>query len=158
MGLDMYLYLRKYESLGSWKEDNSLKVKDFYNEELADLAEEHYKYNFLSKDTRYQIGYWRKFNALHNWFVKNCAGGEDNCKPVYVDYEDFKKLKTILSKIKKDHNLAEELLPCSSGFFFGSQEYDEWYFEDIDYTLKLFRKIEPFIKEGNYDLMYEASW
>ena len=47
---------------------------------------------FLSKipvsqrieDTNYEnceeVAYWRKFNALHNWFVQNCQDGVDECQ------------------------------------------------------------------------------
>lgn len=26
-----------------------------------------------------QVGYWRKANSIHNWFVENVQGGEDDC-------------------------------------------------------------------------------
>ena len=25
------------------------------------------------------VGYWRKANQIHNWFVQNVQGGEDDC-------------------------------------------------------------------------------
>lgn len=31
---------------------------------------------------------------------------------------------------------ASELLPTTSGFFFGGTEYDEWYYRDVEYTEK----------------------
>ncbi len=26
-----------------------------------------------------EVGYWRKANQIHNWFVKNVQGGVDDC-------------------------------------------------------------------------------
>jgi hypothetical protein len=37
-------------------------------------------------------------------------------------------------KFIKDPSLAAELLPTGSGFFFGSTEYDEWYYQDLKDT------------------------
>lgn len=72
MGLDMYLYLNKYES----QFDNK---KLTYPRELATLKGKIKERNFLSKETSYQVGYWRKFNALHSYIVKKFADGEDKC-------------------------------------------------------------------------------
>lgn len=151
MGLDMYAYLRKY--------DSSFRNKNIrYPKELQELRKEIKKRNFASTCANYQVGYWRKFNALHSFFVKHCAGGKDDCKPIYVDFETFKDLLDKLKKIKKNHKLASDLLPTQDGFFFGGQEYDEWYFENIDYTIDLFENLLPLLESGRYDLIYEASW
>lgn len=163
MGLDMYLYLEKYESVSCYSKNFSEKVKNFYPKELKELQEGIQERNYLSKTTKYQVGYWRKANAIHKWFVDNCAGGEDNCKPVYVDIEKLKMLLDICKAVSKDHNKAEKLLPTQDGFFFGGLKYDDWYFEDLDYTIKLFEKVIAFIKEEKkkkfwWDIIYRASW
>lgn len=76
MGLDMYLQLRKYESLGSWDKNFLNKSKRFYPKELETFADDIKQVNFMSKETEFQVGYWRKFNALHNYIVKTYADGE----------------------------------------------------------------------------------
>jgi len=160
MGLDMYLYVRDFEYLSkSDKNITDKKIDNFYPEDLKEFARNHIQDNFLSKRTNYQVGYWRKFNALHNWFVKHCAiDGEDNCLPIYVSYKDFAELKATCEKVLKHHSLASELLPTQSGFFFGDTEYNEWYFKDLEYTVDLFNKIEKLINKSKYDLIYQASW
>lgn len=62
----------------------------------------------------------------------------------------------------EEPSLAAELLPTTSGFFFGSTEYDQWYFEDLKYTVEA---LEPLIEkndQGEYkfdsDLYYRSSW
>lgn len=37
-------------------------------------------------------------------------------------------------KVMSNTELAEELLPTTSGFFFGSTDYDQWYYSDVKWT------------------------
>lgn len=164
MGLDMYLYLRKHESVGSWDENYENKKNGFYPTELAEFEKRISERNYLSKNTICQIGYWRKANAIHQWFVDNCADGQDDCRPVYVSIEDAEKLLKICKEVLATPDKAAELLHTQSGFFFGGTEYDEWYFEDIKYTVELLESVIEFVKsqETNldcyWDILYEASW
>jgi hypothetical protein len=51
--------------------------------------------------------------------------------------------------------LAEELLPSHSGFFFGSTEYDEWYFKDLTRTVEIIDRCLA----SKFDYFeYQASW
>jgi len=156
MGLDMYLYLEHYSSKFPTSEDTT----GFYPPELKDIQEFHQKRNFLSKTEKYQVGYWRKANAIHHWIVENCAEGEDDCKPVYISLEDLEKLNSLCEEVLKDHSKASELLETSEGFFFGSQEYDNWYFDDLKYTVDILTHVIKFLKDNprHWDCYYEASW
>lgn len=103
-----------------------------------------------------EIGYWRKFNALHAWFVNTVQDGNDDCDNYPVSLEQLQELLYSLANINKDN--AEEILPSKSGFFFGGTEYDEWYFQAVD-ELKLF--IMNLVEEHNPDeegLIYSSSW
>ena len=158
MGLDMYLYLSKYDSDLS---HDKRKVSHLYPKELVDLGKKHTKRNFLSRTTMYQIGYWRKANAVHKYFVDNCAGGEDDCKPVWVSDVTLRRLKEYCDEILKDKSKekAKKLLPTTEGFFFGGTEYDDWYFKDLKYTSDLIADILDFLnKNHDYEIYYEASW
>jgi len=167
MGLDMYLskktYVKNWEHMSD-AEKHKITVKlggkirkDIKPERISYIIEE--------------IAYWRKFNALHNWFVENCAEGVDDCKEVYVEpsklkvlLDNLKKVKASLDKSGKksigsikvftDTALANELLPTQSGFFFGGTEYDEWYYNDVVQTIKLLDGLS----EDDGDLYYRASW
>lgn len=46
-----------------------------------------------------RIGYWRKANHLHKWFVDNCQDGEDDCRESYVSKNKLKELLDICKKI-----------------------------------------------------------
>ena len=164
MGLDMYLYLRKHESVGRWDDAFEEKAKGFYPPELGEFQAAIEAHNFLSKTMTYQVGYWRKANEVHHWIVENCASGVDECQTIYVEVEKAKELLDLCRQVLDDHSKAKDLLPTSSGFFFGGTEYDEWYFKDIQYTAELLEDVLKFIESqphtvGNYwDIIYEASW
>ena len=74
-----------------------------------------------------------------------------------------KDLLSICEEVEKNHNKSDELLPTQSGFFFGSLEYDEYYFEDIKYTIDMLKEIikeeEELNKQGIFsEFYYRSSW
>lgn len=104
-----------------------------------------------------EIGYWRKFNALHNWFVENVQDGRDECQEAYVSPSKLEELLNILNEVKDgDIIKAEELLPTTSGFFFGSTEYDEWYFENVNESIPIIEKALSYKEDS--DIYYQSSW
>lgn len=60
-------------------------------------------------------------------------------------------------KVIENSKVCEELLPTSSGFFFGGTEYDEWYLQGVKYTAET---IGALLKENNdnADFYYSSSW
>jgi hypothetical protein len=57
--------------------------------------------------------------------------------------------------------LADELLPSADGFFFGSTNYDEWYFKDLTNTIEIIETLLSERNEGGYldgDIYYHSSW
>lgn len=186
MGLDMYLYARDYQSKASYK-DKKEDIKGFYPEELKRIGNQMFKDNFISKQTRYLIGYWRKFNALQGYFERKVEHESELIHGIYIDCKTIEELIKIMNKVKKalkdcptkqikvlvgwekgekiydymtvyDCEVAQELLPPETGFFYGSEYIDEYYVECLDYSLKLFRKALKLSKEHDYDIIYEASW
>ena len=164
MGLDMYLYLRKedYAADAEWYPEEERK-RAKYPTELAKFEEEikHQSIPSVCTYVDYKVGYWRKANAIHQWFVDNCQDGNDDCRDYYVSENKAQKLLDLCNKVIADHSLAKETLPTQSGFFFGSQAYDEWYFEDIAYTKDLLEKVLAFLEteEGKeYRILYSSSW
>jgi hypothetical protein len=103
------------------------------------------------------VAYWRKFNALHGWFVENCQGGEDDCGEYYVSIEKLRQLLDLLKAVLDNPEKAEESLPVTAGFFFGSYEYDEWYFDYVKETIEILEK-ELSIENNNASYYYTSSW
>jgi len=163
MGLDMYLYAEKWIDFREWDEDEKNNKKFDKLVEIVELDELiDKKQGSISAYVKLQIGYWRKANAIHKYFVDKCANGIDECQEIGVPRATLVKLKNICSQLilTKDVEQAKELLPPQSGFFFGGTEIDEWYFEDVEYTYTLLNKILEKIPEDNYDydFIYLASW
>lgn len=154
MGLDMYLTKKTY--VGAYFEHRNVTG-------TVKLAVDGKPLPIKVKQISYideQVGYWRKANAIHKWFVETCADGEDDCKPVHVDIKQLRELLLIVERVLGDHSLAEKLLPSTSGFFFGSTEYDEWYFDDLKDTKRILTDILKAPEEDlKYcDFEYQASW
>jgi hypothetical protein len=158
MGLDMYFYLEKYEAQLRFSDNSNVLLH--YDEDLKELENDIFTRNFKSIETKYQVGYFRKFNALHSYIVNKYANGEDDCKPIFLDKEDIEEIIETLKSITKDN--AKKVLPTQSGFFFGSQEYDEWYFKDIEYAIDMLEKMLKVLKKSNsktsWSAYYQASW
>ena len=75
-----------------------------------------------------EVGYFRKVNFLLPYF-----GYGKNCSFCECTLEDVETLLSFCRKIlkHKSKKQADYLLPTESGFFYGSTEYDESYFEDV---------------------------
>lgn len=158
MGLDMYIKIRKSEYKSTFRGEQVS-----YPAELDQAFEGNYLgmgYKSVLTTTDYKVGYWRKANAIHKWFVDNCAEGEDDCREMEISVEQLKELYSLCLQVMIDMSRAPELLPTCEGFFFGSEEYDEDYRADIEYTANLLQKMIPFLEEYgyNYTAIYQASW
>jgi len=160
MGLDMYLYKKTY--VQNW-EHNPPEQQHQIEVKKNGVVRNDIKPNRICYITE-QVAYWRKFNALHGWFVNECGGGIDECQNIYVEEDKLVELLETLKKVSDNFTLAKELLPPVQGFFFGGDEIDEYYKEDVNSTIKI---IEELLKEheqskeyGLYsgDFEYRASW
>ena len=59
-------------------------------------------------------------------------------------------------QIIEDPRVARELLPTTDGFFFGSTDYNEYYLQDIEDTIK---QLEPLLTEkSDGHFYYQSSW
>lgn len=113
------------------------------------------KDNFGGISVSLPMGYWRKSNQIHQWFVDNVQDGEDNCGSYYVSREKLEELKEVCINVIAVPEMAEELLPTGAGFFFGSTEYDEYYFGDLNETIGIINRC----LESKFDSFeYQSSW
>jgi hypothetical protein len=177
MGLDMYLTRRIYVGNKYKKPEEQVKVegKDIEQAQVSEIIAD--------------LGYWRKANAIHNWFVQNVQEGEDDCKEYHVSREKLEELllivntvlkaselvegqigngkiydkekddwvpKMVEGKTIKDPSKAQELLPTQSGFFFGSEGYDEYYYQDLLSTKDIL--VKALDAELNSEIYYQSSW
>lgn len=145
MGLDMYLFAKRF----MWYNEDDLK--DGVTKVFKDLPD-----GVTAKEVQFEVGYWRKANHIHKWFVDNVQEGKDDCEYYYVSKDDVAKLLETCRAVLNDRTLAGKLLPTQSGFFFGGTEYDDYYFEDIELTVKILERAQA-MPDG-FDLEYHSSW
>ena len=113
---------------------------------------------YLYEKQVHEVAYWRKANAIHGWIINN-SGAVDNCTPIHLTKQDLIQLRDDCQKVL-DEGTAEtamKLLPPTEGFFFGSNNIDEWYWEDIKDTIeKLNTALEQSVDDAMFE--YQASW
>jgi hypothetical protein len=153
MGLDMYLSRKTYVKQWSHqKPEEQFEVtitkggKPYDGIDISNVT-----------NIEEEVGYWRKANQIHRWFVENIQNGVDNCGEYSVSKGELEELRNICTEVLNDHSKAEELLPSASGFFFGNTDYDEWYYNDVEHTIEILDKILS-ESDGNQDIYYSSSW
>ena len=146
MGLDMYLEAKRY----FWYDSE-------FGVNIANQFPEFDGMEFRVKNVTVELGYWRKANAIHHWFVVNVQDGEDNCKEYYVSRNQLQELLDTLKRVDQDHSLADDILPTSEGFFFGDTDYQEWYYQDIKDTIPVLENLLSQDLE-QWDFYYQSSW
>jgi hypothetical protein len=154
MGLDMYLTAERYMSKYFDAEDSAkiTAINDIFNiagEEDGDYG---------AQSVIFKVAYWRKANAIHQWFVENCQEGVDECQKAYVSREQLQTLLDLCKEIVASPKKGSKLLPTANGFFFGSTEYDDYYMQDITYTVERLEKILKDSALEKSDFYYQSSW
>ena len=196
MGLDMYLYAEKYVSEYNYSYGNTpSEMSKSRNPDHIAINNASGLMNLPTDGSitvQKVVGYWRKANAIHGWFVNTLANGIDECQEIHVSRDDLRKLRDeclqvlatkpdtviesesrtvilngdvpnlITENIKQEQDkianvmlLGDPLEPVA-GFFFGSTEKDEWYYESLEYTVGL---VENLLNaDDDISFTYRASW
>ena len=153
MGLDMYLYKKHYVKNWDYMSDNE---KHTISVKKGKKKLDHIKPDRVCSVVE-EVMYWRKFNALHKWFVDNVQEGVDDCKECFVDESDLKMLLETLTYVYENKDTAETILPTAQGFFFGSDDIDEYYWEEVKSTII---QLKDLLEEDNKgaSFYYRSSW
>ena len=106
-------------------------------------------------EVTFNLAYWRKANQIHAWFIKEVQKGVDDCGEYKVTSKQLEALKELCREVlkKNSNNFSSANLPTQAGFFFGSTEYDEYYYSDVKDTLEQLSNIK---EDGIYS--YHSSW
>jgi hypothetical protein len=170
MGLDMYLdaeiYTSRYSAPSLAQDLDAIVLRH------CGLARDPEDARMLQATLSVRVGYWRKANAIHAWFVDQIQGGKDECQRTRVPHDKLAWLGAIANdalvafKAEKWDRVLE-LLPPRGGFFFGSVDLDEWFERDLERTIKIVSEAlaarERLISgpEGGrveMEFYYRASW
>jgi hypothetical protein len=155
----MYLTAERYVSA---YEFSNAEDKQVYADLLkaVRLTMEDIDQNTPSATVKFTVAYWRKANAVHKWFVDNVQKGKDDCGSYSVSRKELVQLRDLCAELvaAKDDATAKEKLSPQAGFFFGSTEVDEWYWDDLVDTVKMLTAILDNPKLEDFDFEYRASW
>lgn len=164
MGLDMYLVRKKKrtklcyentETIAYWRKANSIHgyivskvvpkdIRDEYNGDYVYLSEK--RLNLLLKKVNY---------LLDN--IKLADGHITN--GFHMDKETGKFLPNIEEgKVILNPKLCERVLPTTDGFFFGNQEYNEFYYNDLVHTKEVLEKVLAETDFSTHKIYYCACW
>jgi len=170
MGLDMYFYAKRWFSHDRDDKGNCIDKKEVA--ELRKIFPEMYKSgNLDSVEIKFEVGYWRKANQIHKWFVDNFQEAVDDCKSYEVSREQIKELLKLVNEVLKKCKLIKgdikekvidkpeiacKILPTMEGFFFGNSNYDEWYYEKIKDTKVILEKCLKLSEDWYFE--YHSSW
>lgn len=158
MGLDMYLTAKKY-LWSSREEDQALakKISELIGVD-GDPSLQFSGASLTVKEIALSAMYWRKANAIHGWFVDNVQDGEDECQEHYVSREKLQELIDECKAVLEDPDAEDEAdrLEPRGGFFFGSTDKDEYYYDDLKHTVEgLTRALSL---PESFEFYYCSSW
>lgn len=180
MGLDMNLYRERYFGYGSG--EKAKQIKEIVGEKIdKDFCES----VFVKSSVAYwrkanQIH--RYFVDVIGDGIDNCepiyVSKEELEKLLKICKEIMAKVKLVPGQVVESYTyndkgekvcnyvegkvidkpeICEKLLPTRAGFFFGDTDYDEWYLQDIEDTIKQLEDVFA-TDEGDCDYSYRASW
>lgn len=169
MGLDSYLSVKKYVNKNNGFGETAVRRPEYdavVNAAGLDKFVNDESVSIYGANIGVTAVYWRKANQIHNWFVQNVQDGEDECREFYVGLDKLKQLVADCADVllhKGDHVYCDSVLPTGAGFFFGSTEYDEWYFDEVEYTYNRLSTIIAMLEESAkneeyFDVYYQSSW
>jgi len=149
MGLDMYLHRKTY--VGEYDEN---KEVDISRETLEKQGVSFNKIEYIEE----QSMYWRKANAIHNWFVKNVQDGEDDCREYYVSNEQLRELLETINKVLDASEMVDgdvcNSRTCIDGKWISNMESGK-VVKDTSVARKLLPTTEGFFFGGvEYDEYY----
>jgi hypothetical protein len=162
MGLDQYLTAKKYINKWEYSDDykDSWVTQDFQDMLPMDTPNITQYGGFTGINIEYPVGYWRKANAIHKFFVSEVGQEVDDCREMWIDRDHLVELRSrCLAVLKADNTeeMAKEVeLETTSGFFFGDTDYGDWYKDDLRLTIDICDFVLKLPEE--YSIYYQASW
>ena len=109
--------------------------------------------DFLKRYYAEDDAYFRKVNFVYHYFSPKLE--DEAC---FVTREDLEDLIDRCDRVLENHSLAEDLLPTQDGFFFGSTDYNQWYFEDVKDCKRQMKKLLRGFNEETDVIYVIMSW
>jgi len=117
---------------------------------------------FLWKVKKEKVGYFRKVNCLAGFIAKNY--NFDSVDGI-VELNQNEILNIIETAYKileaketpEFEKKAKSLMPTKQGFFFGCYEYNDFYIDDLNNIIEVFKEILENTNFENETILYE-NW
>lgn len=161
MGLDMYLNAKKdvpleaatmMAKIDNGKKSWDVEFRDYLNESWMGPTATAKAGDIVTAVAR--VGYWRKANAIHDWFVRNVQDGTDNCDEYEVSAEQLRQLREDCQEALKAGDETDNLRP-TEGFFFGSSDI-KYMLDDCEGTIEQIDRVLE--KYPDWVYTYQSSW
>lgn len=169
MGLDIFVnrLRRKYNNVNDFTIDFKKfqkKVDEEWNKSNLSYEKLKEKLGDANPRCNEELAYFRKVNFLYGWFEKHNGLDDDECFSIFTkqDIADLiETCKEVLDHHQKDKDegvqFAKDNLPTCEGFFFGYNDYGEYYWGDVQDVIEKFTNIyneatddDQFVIEFNY--------
>ena len=137
------------ESMASWRKANA--IHNWFVENVQEGVDDCDVYEVSKEQLESLLDICKLIKDkchLKKGKIKNgekCENGQ--WTPIYEDGEYI-----------ENPAIAEEYLPTTNGFFFGSTEYDQWYMQDIEYTIEVLTKVLEETDFETHMIAYSSSW
>lgn len=142
-------YEYKFDVLG-YNAYNDNLVKVLNPNEVEAIFNEELKHCFTPEDV-----YFRKVNFVYAFFSNEMVN--ESC---IVDKTRIGQLKDACEDVlahKGDVSYAQSVLPTQGGFFFGSTDYDDWYWNDVKECLTKIKRLYKSMGEDDF-VLWDFSW
>lgn len=131
---------------------------DFYYENMKNKVYplddvKKFLFDFLKHYYAEDDAYFRKVNFVYHFFSPKLEN-----EACFVTRWDLENLIDRCNSVLDNHSLAEDLLPTQGGFFFGSTDYDKWYFEDVKDCRRQMKKLLRGFNEETDVIYVLMSW
>lgn len=157
MGLDMYLIKRKkndanddsFNEVAYWRKAN--QIHNWFVENVQNGIDDCGYYEVSKQELQGLLADCRDVLKYAECELQEMDGGLEK-----IDGEW--KQTTMMGRKIINKDVVADILPTSSGFFFGSTEYDEWYLRDIENTIEQLNEVlndTDFEKDA---IFYTSSW
>lgn len=146
MGIDMSLVVRRtYINDSEW----DAQVTNDYNKiiNIVDRSNLMRNSEYPIMRVELEVLHWRKFYALHFWFITNGIKSDLSEHYYYIPRVKLELLVDILDQIVDDNDKASDLLP--------SDDYDESYYTLVTHSRDVLRELLAGIKTEQF---LDVSW
>lgn len=109
-------------------------------------------------DERQTIFQWRKANQLRAWFVRRASLNPNEEVEVVLEKADIIQLRNDIQSVLLNPKRAPYILPTQAGFFFGSTDYDDYYFETLAGTHDVLERILVAMNKGVLETVTYSEW